>query len=181
MRGFAPKRLKGQGDQATAVMGPAYLEHVLERVLKAYFINLSKDDERRMFDGASNGVLGSFSSKIRLAYAISLLGPLSYSDLLLINDIRNVFAHSLHRVSFSHPLIIKDCDRLQYFKMTMERVLGSYTPHRKSLDLFSDTILAIHLGFLRLLMQTIPTKNELLNRRVSQTTLDDMIWQLPSP
>ncbi len=134
-----------------------------------------------MFDGAGNGVLGSFSSKIRLAYAISLLGPLSYSDLLLINDIRNVFAHSLHRVSFSHPLIIKDCDRLQYFKMTMERVMGSYTPHRKSLDLFSDTILAIHIGFLRLLMQTIPTKNELLNRRVSQTTLDDMIWQLPSP
>ena len=62
-----------------------------------------------MFDGASNGILGLFSSKIRVAYAMRMIDAKMYNDLLLINDIRNVFAHSLHNVTFEHKLVSEDC------------------------------------------------------------------------
>jgi len=62
-----------------------------------------------MFDGSSNGILGTFSNKIRLAHAIEVINQVTYKDLLLINDIRNVFAHTLHSVSFKNDLVKKDC------------------------------------------------------------------------
>ncbi len=62
-------------DVATAVLGAAYLENTLERILKTKFVDLTKEDERRMFDGAANGILGNFSNKIRLAYAINEAYP----------------------------------------------------------------------------------------------------------
>jgi hypothetical protein len=50
-------------------MGAAYLEHVLEVYLRTVFKPLSKNDDTRMFDGAAGGILGTFSNKIRIAYA----------------------------------------------------------------------------------------------------------------
>ena len=73
-------------DQVTALTGAAYLEHVLEILLKASFRPLSLDDTQRMFDGSSNGILGTISSKIRMAFwpAPGLVDTrLSYSRLHL--------------------------------------------------------------------------------------------------
>jgi len=105
--------LTAHGPQATVIMGAAYLEHALELLLRAKFIVLTKADDRRIFDGASGGILGSFSAKIRIAYAMQLLHENPYKALLIINDIRNVFAHSLHKVDFDHELVRKDCISLK--------------------------------------------------------------------
>jgi hypothetical protein len=140
--------LRLQSAYALAVLGVAHLEHGLERVLKARLIQLSKEDERRMFDGAGNGILGTFSAKIRIAYALSLLGPIAYHDLLLINDIRNVFAHSLHTIDFTHSLISQDCRKLQSYHELIRIVGGAPPDHREPIFMFSETVFAIHLGFL---------------------------------
>ena len=61
----------------------------LELLLKSKFCYLTPAEDRRLFDGAQNGILGTFSAKIRVAYAMGILiGPV-YDDLLIINDIRN--------------------------------------------------------------------------------------------
>jgi hypothetical protein len=41
------------------------------------------------------------------------LEPQIYTDLLLINDIRNVFAHTLYHANFNNRLIEQDCYKLQ--------------------------------------------------------------------
>lgn len=105
--------LLNETDQAAALTGAAYIDHALEVILKAQFRSLTKDDNTRMFDGSANGILGTTSNKIRLAYAIRILDEPTYRDLLLINDIRNVFAHSLHKIDFKNHLIIDDCKKIQ--------------------------------------------------------------------
>lgn len=108
--------LLNQSDQAIALAGPAYLDHALETLLEARFRTLSREDRARMFDGAQGGILGTASAKIRLAFAMELIRDETYRDLLLINDIRNVFAHTLHHCDFDSPLIAQDCAKLSSFK-----------------------------------------------------------------
>ena len=103
-------------DQAAALTGPAYLEHILEILLQASFRTLTADEKQRMFDGSSNGILGTMSSKIRVAFAMRLIEKEIYDDLKLINDIRNVFAHTLHEINFSHDLVKQDCENLKSYK-----------------------------------------------------------------
>lgn len=107
-------RLSRATDQAAALTGAAYLELLLEKLLTASFRPLSEGDTRRMFDGSGNGILCTLSSKIRMAYAIGVIDDEMYGDLKLINDIRNVFAHTLHDVDFNHELIKADCSKLSY-------------------------------------------------------------------
>ena len=99
-------------DRTAAIMGAAYLEYGLGLLIKAAFRPLGTQEEGRIFDGAQGGILGTFSAKIRIAYAMKLLHRNPYKALLLINDIRNVFAHSLNVVDFRNPLIIDDCIKL---------------------------------------------------------------------
>src|SRR5690348_6427514 len=94
--------LKAHGDAATAILGAAYLEYAMEAIFKAYFRTLNSRENARMFDGAANGILGTFAAKIRVAYAMRMINPDTHHDLLLINDIRNVFGHSLHKLTFDH-------------------------------------------------------------------------------
>jgi hypothetical protein len=101
-------------DHVTAITGAAYLDSILENLIAASFRRLSDEDYTRMFSGAAGGILGSASAKIRLAYANKLIEDEAvYHDLKLINDIRNVFAHSLHRVDFNNDLIKADCLKLK--------------------------------------------------------------------
>jgi len=50
------------------------------------------------------------------------MGPIAYSDLLLMNDIRNAFAHSLFDLSFANEHIRVDCRSLRFH-------LNFYEPH----------------------------------------------------
>lgn len=105
--------LKRLGHHAAALMGASYLEHALELALKARFRTLNSDDDTRMWNGAAGGILGGFASKIRMSYALGIVHENPYMALLLINDIRNVFAHSLHKLNFRHKLLMDDCNRLR--------------------------------------------------------------------
>ena len=101
-----------QSHQTIAIMSGAYIDNALEKVLTAKFRPLNREDQGRLFRATRDGFLTGTDAKIRIAYAISLIGKFTYTDLLLINAIRNVFAHSMHSVSFTDPLIVKDCGGL---------------------------------------------------------------------
>lgn len=160
--------LKRHGEVATAILGAAYLENALEKILKAKFVPLNKEDERRMFDGASRGILGGFAAKIRLAYAINILGPVSYHDLMLINDIRNVFVHSLHKVSFSNALVSEDCRKLKFHDHFYEIAYPTVAPTLAQLltpvdplEKFAETVFALYVSMLNLLLQSYSPENAL--------------------
>jgi hypothetical protein len=135
-------QLKTYGDASTAVLGAAYIEHALESLLKAHFRPLRPEDERRMFDGASQGILGTFTAKIRLAYALQIIPQEMHDDLMLISTIRNAFAHSLHNVTFKDPFIAVDCRQL-----SVARAANPPSTTRP-VDMFSTTVL-VHYLYLR--------------------------------
>ena len=62
---------------------------------------LSSRLKERLYHGY--GPLNSFSAKIDIAYAFSLIDDEIYNDLRAIKDIRNVFAHSKAVLNFNSP------------------------------------------------------------------------------
>jgi len=80
-------------DDRFAVITLASLIDVgLERAIKSRMRRLKPDDYNAIFGGT--GPLSGFSARIRVAYALGIIGPLIRNDLSLINEIRNVFAHA---------------------------------------------------------------------------------------
>src|SRR5258708_35094465 len=55
---------------------------------------------------------------MRMWCAMGLIDEIIYKDLLLLNDIRNVFAHSLHNVGFNRAHLKEDCDKLRLIHHT---------------------------------------------------------------
>ena len=99
-------------DAAFAITAVSYLDHGLETMLLAAFRQLTPEDYRRLFDGSTGGLMAGTNAKIRVAYAMSLISERLYKDLLILNDIRNVFGHTLHTIDFKNELIIQDCEKL---------------------------------------------------------------------
>jgi hypothetical protein len=75
-----------------------------------------------------------------------LVGSEEYQALLLINAIRNTFAHSLHKVDFDHELVAKDCEQLAALSDPLARALG-LAPHADEppIEIFSKMV--SHLYF----------------------------------
>jgi hypothetical protein len=128
-------------DHGTVLSAVAYLDHSLELLFKASFRKLDKDEAIRMFDGAANAILGTTSNKIRMAYAMRLIDKRTYDDLMRMNDIRNVFAHTLHSVSFDTPAIKEDCDHFDLPSQTS----GVYVPPKTPRDRFFHAVIRAYL------------------------------------
>jgi hypothetical protein len=137
-------RLGLMGDQALAIVSVAYLDAALEQRLRLAFIPLHPEDDARIFDGAANGILGTTSSKIRVAYAMNLINFEAYHDLTIMNDIRNAFAHSLKSVSFKTKEIIDDCNKLTFIKSN--EALGTILPRKRTSakKIFCDTAFLLY-------------------------------------
>jgi len=101
-----------ESDRATVVLFGSFVEANLGRLLfKLMRDNLNSTDRKLMFE--YNGVVGTFSSKIILAYALKLIGPKTRFDLDLIRFLRNEFAHSRMSFSFDTPEVRAVCDRFK--------------------------------------------------------------------
>jgi hypothetical protein len=110
-------------DRATAVMFGSFVETHLERLLASVMRpDLNSKDRARLFE--FEGALGSFSSRIVVAYAMKLIGPITRSDLDLIRLLRNEFAHSRMPFDFKTPEVRAVCDQLKIVDQP-----GSNIPH----------------------------------------------------
>ena len=96
-------------DRSCVVMFGAFVEISLARFLK-HGIRKSMHDEIFNYTGP----LGTFSSKIAMAYALSLIGPKTHNDLIKIRHLRNQFAHSRKPIKFRTPVVKRVCDLFTY-------------------------------------------------------------------
>jgi DNA-binding MltR family transcriptional regulator len=87
------EELRNQTDRGLAVVGATIVEEQLKSLILRGFTKVNQE-VRRMFD--PDHALGSFSPKIRLAYAVGFVSHAVYCDLDLIRQIRNRFAHCTH-------------------------------------------------------------------------------------
>ena len=94
--------IKGADDRAAAITLGAIIDTGLERVLRNCMRKMNKTDRENLFE---RGPLSSFSSRLKLSFALGLVGPKTKHDLETINDIRNAFAHSVRKLTFKNRTI----------------------------------------------------------------------------
>lgn len=105
------QEIENQTDRGAAIVGAAWVEEELYAAAKSF---LEQDNKAwdRLF--RKSGPLSSFSAKIDLARLLGIISAVIASDLHIIRDVRNEFAHSvLDRnnlaPSFSAPHIKDKC------------------------------------------------------------------------
>jgi DNA-binding MltR family transcriptional regulator len=98
-------RFRLMDDRTCAIILGAMLDNSLERLLLLHMEPLSKDERERLLYGG--GPLSSFSAKIQIAFAFGLIGPKAKHDLDIFGEIRNVFGHAAHGVTFRNHSIKK--------------------------------------------------------------------------
>ena len=101
----------------------SFLEANLERLLFGQMrSDLNSKDRRQLFE--YEGAVGTFSSKIVVAYAFKLIGPDTRSDLDLVRLLRNEFAHSRIPFKFTTKEVRAVCDKFKIVDLP-----GSLIPH----------------------------------------------------
>lgn len=90
---------KNETDRAAVVLGAAKLDQLLYRMIQAFLIpsTTSKDE---LLDGDSP--LGTFSSKINLAFRCGLIDSNLTRALHMVRKIRNSFAHEVSGCSLTN-------------------------------------------------------------------------------
>ena len=99
--------------RATAIVGAAFVEDHLQRLIQARLVDDQKVIEQ-IFGPSS--ALGSFSAKINVGYLMGLYSRKAYLELDCIRKIRNDFAHELHVNNFDLDTIKDRCANLRLWE-----------------------------------------------------------------
>lgn len=98
-------------DRAAAIVGATLIEHGLKVIMLSAFVELGSTKSKALFDPDTPGPLGTFNDRIKVSYAMGLIGPKAQRDLVLVQKIRNLFAHSALKVSFKLTAVSDLCDQ----------------------------------------------------------------------
>src|SRR5579871_1657823 len=116
------RELYNTNDRTLAVMLASVVDLALTDLIRSRMrTDLNSEMRGALLD--PDGPIGTFSSKIALAYAFGLTGPIFKHDLTLIRIIRNEFAHSRRPISFEDNESDGICSHLK----TPEQP-GAHTP-----------------------------------------------------
>src|SRR4051794_40655131 len=98
-----------QNERGAAITGAALLEHLLARAIEAKWPPISNGIRADIFE--KDGPLATFSAKILVGYAMGLYGPDLKSDLDRVRRVRNLFAHTMHPVTFKTERVKTLCNQ----------------------------------------------------------------------
>ena len=93
--------MKDDNDRAFVILTASLTETVLTRAIKNKLPNLDNVTEAELF--GVDRPLGTYSSKIKLGYAVGLYGRQTKAHLERVREIRNACAHSRKPISFATP------------------------------------------------------------------------------
>jgi DNA-binding MltR family transcriptional regulator len=103
-----------ESDRVVAIVGAAYLDSLLDSLLRAVFIDSPEEVDRLL---RSDAPLGSNGSRYQLAFCLKLIRRDQREDLKTIAKIRNLFAHDFKSLSFDTPPARDLCANLQQPKL----------------------------------------------------------------
>jgi DNA-binding MltR family transcriptional regulator len=92
------QELQSESDRGAALMGAAYLDTALKSLIQANLAGGNVVVDKLL--NVPNAPLGTFSSRIAMAYGLGLIGPNYFRTLESIREIRNAFAHFRRRFTF---------------------------------------------------------------------------------
>lgn len=106
-------RFTRQADRGTALIASAWVDDCLKACVRAFF----RPDKKIADDVLQpEGALGTFASRIKLAYLLDIIDPTAYRDLDLLRRIRNEFAHRRSDLRFTSPPIKDRCREFHAIK-----------------------------------------------------------------
>ena len=105
------KYFNKESDRGAALLASALLEERLYEIILAFFCSNSTSKE--ILNGY-NAPLGSFASRINMAYALALVQRNEFNELHSIRKIRNEFAHDWREKDFNHEIIKPLCEGLPW-------------------------------------------------------------------
>lgn len=127
-------------DRTLAIVSASVPEHSLQVAILAKFVPLSSEDQSMLFDGNRNGPLATFATKIRLAFALGIVGPMTREDIERVRIIRNAFAHSMFDIHFSSPEIVDICNGFKVQKLKTRTLGGKVMSRGDAEDKYIATV-----------------------------------------
>jgi hypothetical protein len=113
------KELEGESDRACALVAGSAISEELADLLTKYFVNLNESDINHLFH-AGGAPLIDFATRIDIAFALGLISPQERLVANAIRKIRNVFAHTLAQIDFSHELIAAELSNISYGELLLD-------------------------------------------------------------
>lgn len=98
-------------DRSCAIVLGAALDAELEEQIQSRMVELEAAEIKGLFGEGSP--LGSFAAKVKIGYAFGVFGPRTRSDLDLIRQIRNAFAHARRPITFDTSEVARTCLQLE--------------------------------------------------------------------
>jgi hypothetical protein len=115
------KEFQAETDRGAALVGAALIDDRLERLLRSHLLDCKESSE--ILDGGY-APLGTFGARIKSAYCLGLITEAEYRECDLIRRVRNLFAHSLHGLTFRDQQVHDLCNKLQADTPDRERFGG---------------------------------------------------------
>lgn len=100
------KNLTQESDRGIALMGTAYIDERLKVLIEKYLIE-DNSILKTMFD--FSGPLGTFSSRLMMAYSLGLIPKNIFNNSNILRKIRNDFAHVSRPISFDEEPVKSRC------------------------------------------------------------------------
>jgi hypothetical protein len=142
--GDAIAEIFASSDRVAAIMCAALVEFELISAIKCRLEDAS--DMSALFHSGEGSPFGTFKQKIVAGKAMGIYGKDVASDLDIIRDIRNQFAHALLKIDFDNEHIAASCASLRDYiawEETTERDVGANRIK------FENTCLSIGVGLMR--------------------------------
>lgn len=106
------EEIEGQTDRGAAIVGAAWVEEALSAAIESFLHSDSKSWQRLF---GANNPMSTFSAKIDLSSLLGMISEVIRSDLHIIRDVRNEFAHQIAhktqhtKLGFNSPHIRDKC------------------------------------------------------------------------
>lgn len=119
------KALSTESDRGCALFSAAYLDVSLGELLRCCMVQNKKVDEE-LFKGQAP--LSTFSARIKMAYFLGLISQSERTDLEIIRNVRNEFAHHPEYIDFEVQSIRDRCGNLtHHWHEDTERARAKFT------------------------------------------------------
>jgi hypothetical protein len=93
--------VNNETDRGAVIIVATLLDDLLATHLQNKMVKLNSEEEDKLF--GPDRPLGSFSARIRMAYALGIIDRPAAKKLDILREIRNACAHGRHELSFDTP------------------------------------------------------------------------------
>jgi DNA-binding MltR family transcriptional regulator len=130
-----------ESQRGSALVAAAFLDELLLELVQAHMIERAKSNKFAFFFEGF-GPLASFAARTHTAYLLGFIDKSLHSDLCLVRDIRNKFAHQSLHLDFRDAEISAWCSQLHYY------VFARYDEHPQTQFLVSVIALVMMIDTL---------------------------------